>query len=137
LRVCLESRHAKLDRYAAEIPKPKQQIEHAKRQLTREVRALKIVGKSIIAERQKSLQQFTALLESFSYQRVLKRGFVLVTNKNKKPIESIKKLSQGMPISLHFQDGKADATVTGDDTKNKNKNLKNINGGNGAQGTLL
>ena len=137
IRVCLKSRHATLDRSAAEIPNPKQQIEHAKRQLIREVRALKIISQSIVAERQKSLQQFTALLESFSYQRVLKRGFALVTDKNKKPIESIKKLSQGMSIFMQFQDGKANATVTGDDTMNKKKDSKKINGGNGSQGSLL
>ena len=137
VRVFFGNQHSKLDRVAIKIPKPKQQVKTAKRQLSREVRAFIRIGHSIIAERQGNLQQTTALLESFSYQRVLERGFAMVTGKNKKPIDSIKELSQGMPISMQFQDGGAEATVTGGSFLNKNKKLKKNNGDDNSQGTLL
>ena len=112
VRVGLDSRRAELARLAAEIPKPQQQLDHAKRQLKREVRALKAAGRSIVAERRVDLKQAAALLESFSYQRVLERGFALVTGYGERPIDSVKKLSPGMLVSMRFQDGEADATVT-------------------------
>ena len=135
--IYLNSRQAKLDQIKAQIPKPKQQIEHAKRQLNREIRALEITSQSIITEQKNNLKQTIALLESYSYQRILERGFALVTNKNNKPIDTINKLSEGMPISMQFKDGKANATI---DLKNKNhkKNkLKQNTKDDKSQGTLL
>jgi exodeoxyribonuclease VII large subunit len=137
IHVCLKSQHAELDQVAAQIPKPKQQIENAKRQLNREVRALKITGLSIIPEHQNNLQQTIALLESFSYQRVLERGFALVTEKNKKPIDSVSSLSEGMPVSIQFQDGNADASIDGSSPNIKKKVYKKNTGEDDSQGTLL
>ena len=137
VRVYLNILNAKLIQVAAQIPNPKQQIEHAKHQFNREVRALKLTGQSIIFKRQNDLQQNIALLESYSYQRILERGFALVTGKNKKPIDSINKLSEGMPVSMQFQDGKANATIDGDNGSNKKKGYKKIIEGNDTQGTLL
>ena len=113
VRVGLDIRRAELARLAAEIPKPQLQLDQAKRQLKREVRALMAAGRSIVAERQGDLNQAAALLESFSYQRVLERGFALVTGEGERSIDSVRKLSPGMDVSIRFQDGEAGATVTG------------------------
>ena len=137
VRVGLEGRRAELARLAAEIPKPQQQLDHAKRQLKREVRALKSAGRAIVAERRSDLKQAAALLESFSYQRVLERGFALVTSEGKTPIDSVKKLSPGMAVSIRFQDGKAGATVDGTAPADKTKKVKKRKGGDDPQGTLL
>ncbi len=137
VRVGLDSRRAELARLAAEIPKPQQQLDHAKGQLKREVRALKAAARAIVAERQGDLKQAAALLESFSYQRVLERGFALVTGEGERPISSVKKLSPGMPVSMRFQDGEAGATVTGPAPADKKKKVKMRTGGDDPQGTLL
>jgi exodeoxyribonuclease VII large subunit len=137
LNVFLNIQLSKLDQISTQIPKPKQQIENAKRQLNREVRALKITGQSLMIERQNDLQQTIALLESYSYQRVLERGFALVTEKNKKPIDSASNLTAGMPISIQFQDGKANASIDGERPNNKKKVLKKVTGNDDSQGTLL
>ena len=126
IHVFFKNYNARLMIATTEIPKPKQQIEYAKRELSREARALKTKGNNIVLERQSYLQQITALLESYSYQRVLERGFSLVTSQNHKPIDSINKISTGMPVSLQFQDGKTSATITGEgQKKNKSNQIKN------------
>ena len=135
--IYFNSRQAKLDQVKAQIPTPKQQMENAKRQLNREIRALKIIGQSIINERKNNLQQTIALLESYSYQRILERGFVLVTNKNKKSVDTIEKLSEGMHISMQFKDGKANAIIDSKSKNHKKKELKQNTKDDEFQGTLL
>ena len=137
VRVDLDSRRAELARLAAKIPKPQQQLEHAQRQLKREVRALKAAGKAIVAERRGDLKQAAALLESFSYQRVLERGFALITGQGERPISSVKELSPGMPVSMRFQDGEAGATVNGAGPAAKPRKAKKRKDGGDPQGTLL
>jgi len=137
MRVGLDGRRIKLARLAAEIPKPQQQLDHAKRQLKSEVRALMAAGRSIVAERRGAIQQASALLESFSYQRVLERGFALVTGDGESPIDSVKKLSPGMPVSMRFQDGQAGATINGGAPAGKPRKAKKRDDGEDPQGTLL
>ena len=112
-------------------------MEHAKRQLNREIRALKITGQSVINGQKNNLQQTIALLESYSYQRILERGFALVTNKNKNPVDTIEKLSEGMPISMQFKDGKANATIDFKSKDHKKKKLNQNTKDNKLQGNLL
>ena len=107
----MENRRADLARLAAEIPKPQQQINHAKGLLKREARALKAAAKAVLTERRQALQQAAALLQSFSYQRVLERGFVLVSDAADQPLDSVAKLSPGLGVRLGFHDGSAKATV--------------------------
>ena len=107
----VENRRADLARLAAEIPKPQQQINHAKGLLKREARALKAAAKAVLTERRQALQQAAALLQSFSYQRVLERGFVLVSDAADQPLDSVTKLSPGLGVRLGFHDGSAKATV--------------------------
>ena len=107
----IESRRADLARLAAEIPKPQQQVDYAKGLLKREARALKAARKTVFAEPRRALKQAAALLESFSYQRVLERGFVLVSDAADRPLDSVAKLSPGMGVRLGFHDGSAEATV--------------------------
>ena len=77
------------------------------------------------------------MLESYSYQRILERGFALVTNKNNKPIDTINKLSEGMPISMQFKDGKANATIDFKNKNHKKNKLKQNTKDDKSQGTLL
>jgi exodeoxyribonuclease VII large subunit len=105
--------------------------------LKSEVRALRAAGRTIVAERRGELRQAAALLESFSYQRVLERGFALVTGDGDSPIDSVTRLSPGMPVSMRFHDGEAGATVNGEAPHSKPKKAKKPTGDDDPQGTLL
>jgi exodeoxyribonuclease VII large subunit len=140
----MESRRADLARLAAEIPKPQQHVTHARGLLRREARALKAARKTVFAEPRQALKQAAALLESFSYQRVLERGFVLVSDNADRSLDSVAKLSPGMGVRLGFHDGNAKATVdeAGDNgTKKKKPARKSAKSkgkkGDGRQGKLL
>src|SRR6185437_3103026 len=52
------------------------------------------------------------LLESFSYERVLERGFVLATDSAGRPVQAAAETRQGMSLKLRFRDGTAGAVVT-------------------------
>jgi exodeoxyribonuclease VII large subunit len=52
------------------------------------------------------------LLESFSYERVLERGFVLATDAAGRPVQSAAETRAGMALKLRFRDGTAGAAIT-------------------------
>lgn len=54
-----------------------------------------------------------ALLDSFSYERVLDRGFVLVRDGKGNPLTKSADATPGLDISLQFGDGSADARIAG------------------------
>jgi exodeoxyribonuclease VII large subunit len=53
-----------------------------------------------------------ALLESYSYERVLERGFALVSDSAGHPVTSAAALAPGMEVGLRFRDGAAEAEIT-------------------------
>jgi len=58
------------------------------------------------------LQQASGLLESYSYERVLDRGFVLVCDAKDGPVTSALAVSPGMKLRLRFRDGERYAIAT-------------------------
>lgn len=58
------------------------------------------------------LETLTARLESVSYERVLARGFVLVTTSRGAPITAAAAVSPGAALRLHFSDGKVDVKAS-------------------------
>jgi exodeoxyribonuclease VII large subunit len=58
------------------------------------------------------LQHLSGLLESFSYERVLERGFVLVCDAKDGPVTSAASVSPGMKLRLRFRDGERHAIAT-------------------------
>ncbi|MCH8236627.1 MAG: exodeoxyribonuclease VII large subunit [Proteobacteria bacterium] len=111
LGVAINGRRAELARLAAALPRPGRLIEHAKSQLKSEGRALETAFKTLIRERRYALKQAAELLTSYSYERVLERGFVLVTDTQGLAVDSVSMLNPGMDVRLGFHDGKAGATV--------------------------
>ena len=53
------------------------------------------------------------LLNNFSYERVLERGFVLVRDAKARPVTSAGVLKPGMALTLSFHDGEAAAVAVG------------------------
>ncbi len=138
----MDARRSELAGLSAQIPRPGLQLKHAQSQLWREARALKAAGKLVLKERRQALKQTGALLESYSYERVLERGFALITDQAKTPVVSVGALNPGMGVTLSFHDGKAAATVNsvqgkGAYRKKPRGKPKKKTGGDDPQGTLL
>ena len=111
VRIGMRDRRAELAGLAGAIPRPDRHIAHARSLLKSEVRALKAAGNTILDEHRRALKQAAALLQSTSYERVLERGFVLVTDDAKRPVVAAAGLTPGMGVTMRFHDGEAGATV--------------------------
>ena len=87
-----------------------------------------------IERQEERLKGLGDLLESFSYERVLERGFVLVCGVRGGPITTSAAISPGMGLRLRFRDGERHAIATeGGGGRGKPKG----SGGEGPQGSLL
>jgi len=130
LRTGLAGRRARLAETAAALPKPGQRIVHARVRLEGEARAMQQAAKGLLSERAQRVKQAAALLESFSYQRVLERGFALVSDSSKNALSSAGDVKPGMGLSIQFHDGKVTASASGKPAKAAKKD-------DGKQGNLL
>jgi exodeoxyribonuclease VII large subunit len=140
LRVGLASRRARLAESAAALPKPSQRIDHARLRLDGEVRALIQAAKGLQSARQQCLKQAAALLESYSYQRVLERGFALVSDNRGNAMAFAGDVKPGTGLSIQFCDGDVSATASGKPIGNldgKPKLRKGKMKDDGNQGSLL
>ena len=88
--------------------------------------------RDLIERRADALANCAALLDSYSYEHVLKRGFALVRDEDNEPLTSAAALSSGMPVTLQFHDGRARALIEGGSAAPKRKGPKPEK-----QGTLL
>ncbi|NQV57123.1 MAG: exodeoxyribonuclease VII large subunit, partial [Rhodospirillales bacterium] len=104
---------AKVDRHGAGLISPAAQIA-AKAQLFEEkTRAWARALMRVVDAKQAKTDRLSAILESVSFQRVLDRGFALVTNLKGNPVLSAAGAEPGAAWSIHFHDGKVAATVDG------------------------
>lgn len=75
-----------------------------------------------------SLAKSATLLEAYSYQGVLARGYALVTNSGGDVVRSKDSVSAGEGVTLTFQDGKRGAVIDGEvtvqPTKQKPKKIR-------------
>jgi len=69
--------------------------------------------KDLLERRSDALANLSALLDSYSYEHVLQRGFALVRDDQDQPLTSAAALSSGMAIGIQFHDGRAKAIVDG------------------------
>ena len=94
-------------------------------------------------DRERLLSQTSALLESYSYERVLERGFALVADAEGKAVTSAKALQPGDQVALRFAEGAARAAITGTGEEKPEKSLSRgtaspkSKAGNIRQGKLL
>jgi exodeoxyribonuclease VII large subunit len=59
------------------------------------------------------LDSLAALLDSYSYERVLARGFALVRDAADNPMTSAAAVAPGIGLRIQFGDGEVAATATG------------------------
>jgi exodeoxyribonuclease VII large subunit len=68
---------------------------------------------ALLHRAQMRLQSLAGLLDSYSYERVLARGFVLVRDAKDRPVVSAGKVAAGAALRLQFADGQVPVTATG------------------------
>jgi len=140
LRAGISSRRARLAEGAAALPKPGQRIEHARLRLDSEMRAMIQAAKGQQTARQQRLTQASSLLDSFSYQRALERGFALVSDSVGNVLASSGDVIMGTALSIQFYDGNISATASSKSVRNpegKPKPRKRKMKDDGNQGSLL
>jgi exodeoxyribonuclease VII large subunit len=140
LRAGIASRRARLAESAAVLPKPGQRIEHARLRLDSEMRAMTQTVKGLQTARQQRLKQASSLLDSLSYQRVLERGFALVSDRAGNVLASSGDIMSGTKLLIQFYDGNVSATASSETVGNiggKPKPRKRKMKDDGNQGSLL
>ena len=111
--VLLAARTAKLARTAAQLTTPQHLIRLKTGRFDTAVRDAHRAIKALVAERTTALRQATRLLDGVSYQRVLDRGFALVTNMDGHAITDAASVGPGMELDIRFRDGAVAAVATG------------------------
>jgi exodeoxyribonuclease VII large subunit len=132
LGVGLDRRRRRVAHAAARLASPAQRIAHERSRLAGESRALDAALRAYLAERGNRLRHAAALLGSFSYERVLERGFALVQDRLGRVVTSVKALRPRLQVSLRFADGKAGATIDSDASATRATRQSDAD-----QGTLL
>jgi exodeoxyribonuclease VII large subunit len=136
LIVGLERRRTQVQRLAGRLVHPGQRIALERSRMVAESRALDAAAKVYLRERRRGLDHIAQLLDSYSYQRVLERGFALVHDRAGQAVVTVRALQPGMGLSLRFCDGEAAVTVDGGGRPRKRSPSKAGKSDDG-QGTLL
>ena len=100
------------DRLPTRIPKPDGILKEASLRLQVNADNLGRAVRAPLDTKRRDVETLGKLLESYSYQRVLERGFALVSKPDGTPVTKTKALKAGDDVVLTLQDGKAAARVT-------------------------
>ena len=121
----VERRLRRVAQSAGGLLSPAQRVSFAGRGLERSAGSLVRGMGAGITQRRSKLLQTERLLEGFSYQRVLDRGFVLLQGPDGGTITRAAKLKTGDDVTLQMADGRLGARITGKEPKNpKSKSKK-------------
>jgi exodeoxyribonuclease VII large subunit len=90
----------------------------------------------LAARKRLALDHLGQLLESYSYEKVLERGFALVRDDSGSPVLAAAAVTAGQVLKVQFRDGIVDATADGSGVP-KPKQRKAGNPESGPQGSLL
>ncbi len=115
LRQALAREEAHLVKAAARLQlRPvKREIADGGRRLADESGRLGAATDRAIDTARRRLQGLGDLLESYAFQRVLERGFVLVRDDGDRPVTAAADTRPGMAVRLRFRDGETPAVVGG------------------------
>jgi len=111
LKTGLERRRGRLTEAAGRLVPPKSRIVLARGTLASESRALAGAARNLLKEHRSRFAQASALLESYSYTKVLERGFTLVLDGDGELVPSAAGLTAGTDLTLRFHDGDRGVTV--------------------------
>lgn len=116
---------------------PTRAIAEAGKRLAVTGRELERAYRDDLRGKARSLEHLGQLLESFSYERVLDRGFALVTTPAGATVTSVASLKPCDDVNIRLADGVAGARIAGGAAQQKKKPKKAAAGGDDPQGTLL
>ena len=135
-RAYFTGRWDRIARLAAGLPTPKQQLAQAGLKLEHGAAGLTQCMRALLTHRQHAFERAAAhlrrdtieqrisrgllqieslgdLLDSFSYQNVLARGFALVRDAADQPVTTAVAVTPGAPLSVQFADGEVAVTAGG------------------------
>ena len=135
LRSGLRQRRQRLPK---RLQPPTRAISEARKRIDAGARDLRRAYRDELAGRTKSVAHLGQLLESYSYERVLDRGFALVTAADGGTVTSVAALRPGDDVNIRLKDGSTGARIAGGaaQSKKKPKNPQS-GGGDDPQGSLL
>lgn len=137
LSVGLSHRNLRLRELAAGLISPGRRIIAERQRVSSETRALGRAIQGFIKERGMKLDASRALLESYSYQRVLERGFALVRDNAGDNVRSAKSVTSGAELSVRFHDGDVAVQESGARPTTRKPRKRGPGGSDEDQGTLL
>ncbi|MGB0684246.1 MAG: exodeoxyribonuclease VII large subunit [Magnetovibrionaceae bacterium] len=136
-----DRRRQRFDQATARLRPPAGLIQKAAQDLASESRAMDTALTRRLERAGDRLERAGALLESYSFGRVLDRGFALVRDSEGKPVLSSKATRAGEGLTVQFRDGVVDVLVAGKGAaaprKTTAKRSKPKTSSNEDQGTLL
>ena len=113
LPLLVERRRGQLAEAAARLRHPGQQLADAARQLGQYGERLMVAAGRAIAESASRFQSLSKLLDSYSYQDVLKRGYAVIRDAAGAPLTDPALLSVGTEFQVEFRDAaRVGAVVT-------------------------
>ena len=126
---------------SAGLISPAQYIAVKQNEFTSQIRAWGRGISSFVEKKSHELDLAALKLEGVSFQRVLDRGFALVTDSQGQPLLSATSTRPGMVIGIKFSDGDVRGTILSErkliEKKNKPARKKELNADDGPQGSLL
>ncbi|MCB1783727.1 MAG: exodeoxyribonuclease VII large subunit [Alphaproteobacteria bacterium] len=103
-----------LTHHGAALRPPKHLISEGNQRLTRWSETLETTAKKNVHQQKVRLESLSGMLELLSFENVLQRGFVVIENKDGKPVTNPDSLTQGQQITLRFKEKKTrTATING------------------------
>ena len=108
----LVARRRDLGVQSSRLRPPIHMLSHRRQQLLESGRSLNRSIADKIKMGVMRLENVKALLESYSYERVLDRGFALVTDAKAKTVTSVQQAGKGEYINIRLADGSLGAEVT-------------------------
>ena len=136
LKAGLRQRRQRLPK---QINPPRRAIAHARQQFEAADQRLKISWQNRLADRRKAIAHQSQLLESYSYERVLDRGFALLMTPAGKAVTAVAALSPGDDVNIRLKDGVTAARIAGSGpaAPKPRKLLKRATDDDDSQGSLL
>lgn len=133
LQTGVHRREGRLAQTAGALTSPRPLVGFARSQLSARTVSLGRAAQRLTAGPRQDLAQTARLLDGMSYERVLERGFALVTDAKGKPVTSAHTLGPGDDLALRMKDGQVHARVTGGAPVKRKK----AKPGDDKQGSLL
>lgn len=105
LKAFVADKKSSLDASALRLTRPDFLLEQAKNKLFRTAFPLETQIQTLLTRTENHFQTAARLLDSFSYERILERGFVLALTKQGKPLATAAEAAGRQELTLKFSDG--------------------------------